>query len=346
VYVQRQKDGPGFNVFAASLENTSRPALWYAGAVPFDYRATAPSCAGDTLCFDSVRFLLGDFDGDGKADLMVIGAREGGTAFWLLRNAGGRFEAPRLWLQTSRAFRPEITQQYVAADFNGTGRAGILIAQKRSDAGLDLWVASSAGLSGSAPTLWAQAKTLRQNSNLLALQGTGSRTSLVAVDSADGRLALTPIANAGAHMTIGERKLLPASFVPDFVKVAAGAAQGKDSNTLLLLTPHLDGTSDDALIDISTIDATGATTTPVQTATLRGMSWSDVFPAVVRDNGNVSLVLYRRTDATLGDFYFTGGAAALTRYPLNANFAPGDAQELGALPGLFSETLRIDRLAQ
>ncbi|MFP3656229.1 FG-GAP repeat domain-containing protein, partial [Burkholderia sp. SIMBA_052] len=89
--------------------------------------------------------LLGDFDGDGKADLMVVTARQAGTAFWLLRSTGARFEAPRLWLQTSSAFKPELTQQYVAADFTGTGRAGVLIAQKRADSGLDLWVASSAG---------------------------------------------------------------------------------------------------------------------------------------------------------------------------------------------------------
>ncbi|HYS62646.1 MAG TPA: ricin-type beta-trefoil lectin domain protein [Paraburkholderia sp.] len=346
VYVQRQHDGPGFNVYAASLAKASRPALWYAGIVPFDPRATAPSCANDTLCFDSVRFLLGDFDGDGKADLMIVAARHDGTAFWLLRSAGDRFEAPRLWLKTSSTFKPELTQQYVAADFTGTRRAGVLIAQKRADSGLDLWMASSAGASGSAPTLWAQAKNLRQNANFLPLQTAGSRASLVAVENAGGRLALTPITNDGARLTIGERKLLPAHFAPDFVKVTAGAVHGKDSNTLILLTPHLDETSGDAMIDIATINPHDATGAPIQAATLRGMSWSDVFPAFVHENGHAALVLYRRVDATLGDFYFTGGSPALSRYPVADGFALGAAQELGDLPGLFSETVRIDRLAQ
>jgi hypothetical protein len=192
----------------------------------------------------------------------------------------------------------------------------------------------------------AQAKTLRQNANLLPVQTAGSRTSLVAVDGADGRLALTPISNDGTRMTIGERKLLPASFLPDFVKVTVGAVHGKASNTLILLTPHLDGTNEDALIDIATLDTADANAVPVQAATLRGMSWSDVFPAFVRDKRNAALVLYRRTDATLGDFYFTGGAPALTRYPVGDGFALGAAQDLGELPGLFSETVRIDRLAQ
>ena len=346
VYVQRQHDGPGFNVYAASLAKASRPALWYASTVSFDPNATAPSCTTDTLCFDSARFLLGDFEGDGKADLMVITARQGGTAFWLLRSTGERFEAPRLWLQTSNAFRPELTQQYVTADFSGTGRAGVLIAQKRTDSGLDLWLASSTGSAGATPTLMTQAKNLAQNANLLPVQLSGSRASLVAVDGANGRLALTSIANDGTRMSIGERKLLPASFLPDFVKMTVGPVQGKASTTLILLTPHLDGTNEDAVIDVATLDTADAKGEPVQAARLQGMFWSDVFLAFVRDRRNAALVLYRRTDATLGDFYFTGGAPALTRYPVGNGFALGPAQDLGELPGLFSETVRIDRLAQ
>lgn len=346
VYVQRQHDGPGFNVYAASLVKASPPALWYASTVPFDPRATAPSCTNDALCFDSARFLLGDFDGNGKTDLMVITARQGGTAFWLLRSTGERFEAPRLWLQTSNAFRPELTQQYVAADFNGSGRAGVLIAQKRTDSGLDLWLASSTNSAGTAPTLVAQAKALPQNVNLLPVQVPGSRASLVAVGAANGRLALTQIANDGTRMSVGERRLLPVNFQPDFVKVTLGAVHGKASNTLILSTPHFDGATDDAVIDIATLDTADASSVPVQAATLRGMSWSDVFPFFVRDKRNAALVLFRRTDATLGNFYFTGGAPALTRYPVSNGFALGPAQDLGELPGLFSETVRIDRLAQ
>ncbi|MFP3565364.1 PIG-L family deacetylase [Paraburkholderia sp. SIMBA_030] len=346
IYIQRQHDGPGFNVYAASLSKAARPALWYANPVPFDYRSTTPSCADDKLCFDSVRFLLGDFDGDGRADLMVIAARRGGTAFWLLRNAGDRFEAPRLWLQTSRVLKPELAQQYVAADFTGRGRASVLIAQRRADSGLDLWIASSTGAASPAPALWAQAKNLPQNANFLPVHTEGSRASLVALDGSGGRLALTQIANDGAHLLIGERRVLPARFVPDFVKAAIGALHGKDSDALVLLTPHLDSASDDAVIDISTVNLADAAKAPVQAAALRGMSWSDVFPALVRDNRNTALVLYRRTDATLGDFYFTGGSAALLRYPAGEGFALGTAQDLGELPGLFSETVRIDRLAQ
>ncbi|CAB4049688.1 hypothetical protein LMG9964_03348 [Paraburkholderia phenoliruptrix] len=347
VYVQRQHDGPGFNVYAAALGETKPPALWYAASVPFDPRATAPSCSGVKLCFDSARFLLGDFDGDGKADLMIVTARANGTAFWLLRSTGGHFDAPRLWLQTSPAFKPELTQQYVAADFTGAHRAGVLIAQKRADSGLDLWIASSNGTADAAvaPVLVAEAKGLAQNATLLPFGNSGSRASLAALETVQERVSLTLISNDNLRMTIGERRMLPRNFMPGFVKTAVASLRGDDRDTLMLLTPRLDGTDADAQIDIAALNMADPAAEPVHVASLRGMSWSDVFPAYVRDKNGAALVLYRRVDTTLGDFYFTGGAPALLRYPLTNGFALGTPQDLGELPGLFSETVRIDRLA-
>ncbi|TDY25378.1 hypothetical protein B0G81_5839 [Paraburkholderia sp. BL6665CI2N2] len=80
-----------------------------------------------------------------------------------------------------------------------------------------------------------------------------------------------------------------------------------------------------------------------------GLPWRDTdanFIAMYKAEHGTALVLFRRTDATLGDFYFTGGAPSITRYPSGNGLALGEAQELGKLPGLFSETVRIDRLAQ
>jgi hypothetical protein len=131
VYIQRRKDGPGFNAWVAEMSRFEGAMPWYLNAVPFDPEATAPTCTADTLCFDGARFLVADFDGDGRADLMVVEPRNGGTAFWLLRSNGNRFEPPRLWYQTDSAFTPATAQQYVAGDFNGDGRADVMIAQKR-----------------------------------------------------------------------------------------------------------------------------------------------------------------------------------------------------------------------
>jgi hypothetical protein len=147
-------------------------------------------------------------------------------------------------------------------------------------------------------------------------------------------------------MTIGERKMLPAGFMPGFVKPAIASLHGEDRDTLLLVTPRLDGTDADELIDIAALDIADPAAMPAHVASLRGMSWSDVFPAYVHGKQGAALALYRRVDATLGDFYFTGGAPALSRYPLKNGLTLGTPQDLGELPGLFSETVRIDRLAQ
>ncbi len=78
---------------------------WYLNAVPFNPKATAPTCQADVLCFDSTRFLLGDFEGNGRADLMVITPRKDGTAFWLMKSTGTHFDTPRLWYRPVRAGR-------------------------------------------------------------------------------------------------------------------------------------------------------------------------------------------------------------------------------------------------
>jgi hypothetical protein len=158
-----------------------------------------------------------------------------------------------------------------------------------------------------------------------------------------------PIENEGTRFAAGERKALPSTFVPAFTRVASGSAHDNVSSTLLFLTPHFDATGEDATTDVAMLDVRNMQDimhAPVQIGTLHRLSWSNVFPALVHDPRGASLVLFRRTDATLGDFYFTGGAPALSRYRLGQNFAIGSAEELGELPGLFSETVRIDRLAQ
>jgi hypothetical protein len=90
------------------------------------------------MCFDSARFLLGDFEGKGRADLMAVTARNGGTAFRPMPSTGKHFDAPHLWYRTTAAGTAETSQQYVAADFNGDGRAEVMMAQKRGDAVLKL----------------------------------------------------------------------------------------------------------------------------------------------------------------------------------------------------------------
>ncbi|WP_232316505.1 hypothetical protein [Candidatus Burkholderia verschuerenii] len=80
-----------------------------------------------------------------------------------------------------------------------------------------------------------------------------------------------------------------------------------------------------------------------ESASLSDVSFADSIPAVIRhtepDNG-ASLILFKRANASLQEFYFTGGAPSLTGYDFDAqSFALGPVQIWGDLPGLFSESL-------
>ncbi|MFB9125989.1 hypothetical protein ACFFYR_23600 [Paraburkholderia dipogonis] len=82
------------------------------------------------------------------------------------------------------------------------------------------------------------------------------------------------------------------------------------------------------------------------------IAWHVVVGCVFRNScatnrGRHLVLFFERTDATLGDFYFTGGAPAITRYPSgNRPGAWAKLRNSANYTGLFSETVRIDRLAQ
>ena len=344
VYVQRRRDGPGFNVWVADMSRLPTAAPWYMNAVPFDAHAGAPTCAGDTLCFDSVRFLLGDFEGTGRDDLMVIAPRNGGTAFWLMRSTGTRFEAPHLWYQTSSALTPASAQQYVAGDFDGSGRAGVMIAQKRSDATLDLWVVASEGMTGQTPALWMKASGLSTNARFLPARVAGSkqRTGLIAIETVNSAMAVTQLASSGSAFNGQLRGNTYAEFAPAFAKVVAGDVDGDGIDDLVVLQPRGDGPN----IDVWRMKGGAQPGDPVKVATLHESSYADAVPALVRRDRNETLVLFKRANAKLGDFYFTGGAPCLVSYDFELSSKLGPVQIWGDLPGLFSEALWINTLSQ
>ncbi len=343
VYVQRRKDGPGFNVWVAEMSRFEGAMPWYLNAVPFDPEATAPTCRADTLCFDGARFLVADFDGDGRADLMVVTPRNGGTAFWLLRSNGSRFEAPRLWYQTSSAFTPDTAQQYVAADFNGHGRADVMIAQKRDDAGLDLWVLTGNAATANAPVRWLEAPQLDAAARFLPARLAGSsREGLLAVENVNSALAVTQIASTGSAFSAGERGTPYPQFPRASVKVAAGDVEGTGIDDLVVLQPR----GDNASIDVWKMKGGKTFGPPVRVGTLADTSYADTMPALIRRNDRTTLMLFRRANATLGEFYFTGGAPSLSGYDFDPSSKLGPVQIWGNLPGLYSESLWLRSLAQ
>ena len=343
VYIQRRKDGPGFNVWVADMSRLETAEPWYLNAVPFDPHATAPTCSADTLCFDSVRFLIGDFDGDGRDDLMVISPRHGGTAFWLLRSTGTRFEAPRLWYQTTSAWTPANAQQYVAGDFTGEGRAGVMIAHKRGDAGLNLWVLASVGKTGRAPALWMQASGLSCAARFLPVRTAGSpRAGLVAIENVNGAMALTQLTSSGSAFAGALRSNTYQQFSSTMTKVAAGDIDGDGTDDLVMLQPRGDGPD----IDVWAIKGGSTFGAPVRAGTLSESSYADALPAIVRREHRQTLVLFKRANAKLGPFYYTGGAPMLIGYDFDSAFKLGAAQIWSEMPGLFSESLWLRNLSQ
>ena len=343
VYVQRRKDGPGFDVWVADLSRNPNAATWYVNAVPFDSTAIGPTCSGDIICFDSVRFLLGDFEGDGKADLMVIAPRNGGTAFWLLHSTGTHFEAPRLWYQTTSAWTPRLAQQYVAADFTGTGRADVMIAQRRDEAGLNLWVLRSNGVTGQAPSLWMPATGFSLGTRFLSAHIAGStHTGLLAVENVSSGLAVTQLASSGIGFSGKYRANIYSGLSPAFAKVIAGDVDGDGIDDLVVLQPH----GENASIDVWGVKGGKTLGEPVHFATLKGTSYSDAMPALVRRGSKQTLVLFKRANVPLGNTYFTGGAPGLLAYDFNCGFRLEPVQDWGDLPGLFSEALWLNRLRQ
>jgi LmbE family N-acetylglucosaminyl deacetylase len=350
VYVQRRRDGPGFDVWVADLARGAPAVRWYANAVPFDVRAVTPTCVGDKLCFDETRFLVGDFEGNGRADLMAIAPRRGGTAFWLMRSTGKRFEAPRLWYQSTPEFPPALAQQYVAADFTGSGRADVLIAHRPSGPGLNLWVLTSNGLTGNAPALWLRAPGLAGSARLLPAHLAGSpRIGLIALENLDSGLGVTQLASSGRAFSGSSRTDVLKGFLPAFAKVVAGDVDGDGVDDLIVLSARNPDAKDHANIDVRSIKGGTRFGEPTRVATLADVSWADEIPALVRNvtpGNGATLVLFKRANAVLGDTYFTGGAPGLLGYDVGRDFRLGPAQNWGDLPGLFSETLRLGRLKQ
>jgi hypothetical protein len=345
VYVQRRKDGPGFNVWVAEMSRFDNASTWYLNAVPFDPQATAPTCQADTLCFDGARFLLGDFDGDGRADLMIVTPRENGTAFWLLRSAGTHFEAPRLWLQTNAQFTPETAQQYVAGNFTGDKRADVMIAQRRQDSGLDLWVVKSNGMSGVAPALWLDAGKLDASARFLPARVDGSPLiGLIATEDLNGALALSQIASTGSAFSASYRTNVITQLHAAFTKIVAGDIDGDGIDDLVLLEP-LGGATGTRVWTMKGGKLFG----PLhESATLPQVSYADSMPALIhRDehDQSASLILFRRANARLQEFYYTGGAPSLAGYDFEPSFKLGPVQIWGELPGLFSESLWLKSLA-
>ncbi|MEM5438686.1 RICIN domain-containing protein [Paraburkholderia diazotrophica] len=348
VYVQRRADGPGFDVNVQALSKADKPVRWYANTVPFDSRATTPTCRADSLCFDSARFLLGDFDGDGRADLMVVTPRNGGTAFWLLRSTGSRFTAPVLWFQSDSRMPAGRVQQITSYSIKKKEPAKVLIAIQKRDNGVELWTASADPAGHVQQTQVLDDSRLKSNLRLLAVPNNrADAASFVAVQPTDdnSRIAIVPLDAEGGHWSVGAPAMLPATFKPDMTKFATSDPHSDaDADASVVMTvPHF---ASPGGVDVWKLDAAHPDSAPVPLASLRGIQWQDTTPAVTSDGKHSTLVFYQRADAILDNTLFTAGNAALVQYAMNGNSVQALPTATVQLPAMYSETLWLERLTQ
>jgi hypothetical protein len=311
--------------------------------VRFDSRATMPTCGADTLCFDSARFLIGDFDGDGRADLMVVTPRDGGSAFWLLRSNGNHFSAPVLWFQSDKSIPAARVQQYLAFSPRDTPREKILVAVQRSDQAVDLWTISSDQAGHIQQTKVPAPNNLNSNVQLLTVRSTRKDTAtFVAVQSADDnrRVAVTTFSVDKEHWSFGAASVVPAQFERDFTRFTSDTSADA---AIVMTVPHF---QEPGGVDVWKWHVQHRDTAPVLLAYLRDLRWQDAAPALLRDKNRTALVFYSRADAILANTLFSAGNGELVRYAFNGNDLQSIPMEGFPLPAVYSETLWLDRLVQ
>ncbi|KNH04397.1 hypothetical protein BRCH_02098c [Candidatus Burkholderia brachyanthoides] len=146
----------------------------------------------------------------------------------------------RLWYQTGTRWTPDIAQQYVTGDFNGNGRADVMIAQKRQDAGLDLYVVTSNGTTANAPSLWLEARNLDTGTRFLPAHidaSNSKRSGLLAMGDVDGALAVSQFPSTGSAFTANCRTSVYKEFDAANAKFAAGDIDGDGIDDLVVLAP-------------------------------------------------------------------------------------------------------------
>ncbi|MEM5372312.1 PIG-L family deacetylase [Paraburkholderia azotifigens] len=345
IYIQRRPDGPGFDVLVQTsiLSKPEEPENWYANAIHFDSRATQPTCNAETLCFDSARFLVGDFNGDGRADLMVVTPRRGGSAFWLLKSNGNRFLAPTLWFQSDERIPADRAQQYIAYSTRESPNEKVLIAMQRPDKTAELWTVGANRAGHIEQTKVLDSARFKSGVQLLSLRSERKAFApFIAIQSTDDkrRISVTPFFFDNGGWNTGAPLLLSSQFKRDSTRFASDA--GTDMS-IVIAVPHF---AEPGGVDVWKWNLARPMSAPVLLAYLRDIRWQDAAPSVLHDANSAALFFYERTDVTLTNTFFSAGKSALARYVFDRKELPATPMEVFPLPAVYSESLWLERLVQ
>src|SRR5471030_589122 len=340
IYIHRQGEGPGFNIWVADQNNTA--TKWFENTITFDSTATAASCGAQSLCYDETRFLLGDFTGDGKADVMAIKpSLTGGTQFWLLKSTGTSFSAPVLWSEISNYWRADSTQQYLAGDFNSDGRDDILLTFQRGDSGLNFWVVLSNGNSAQEPQNWLEAPKLPRSTHVLLGKVYGStKQGLLAVYPSGDSLSITQYASDGTSFQQEKTDVLHIIWYKN-AKVITSDLDNDGLDDLVVLHARGDGSGTNLWVSKGG-QHFGA---PVLLSNLTTISWADMYPGILDvGEGSHSLIMFSRDNVILDDIHFTAGGIKISAVDITSTLNISSPYIWSDATGMFSETLWRERL--
>ncbi|WP_460156066.1 RICIN domain-containing protein [Pseudomonas sp. S2_H10] len=335
VKVIRRSDGPGVDVWVSSTKDGMVESKeWYAGRVAFDAESLQFTCGNNEICYDQSRYLLADFDGDGKADLMAISpGKGGGTLFSLMKNLNNNFDHPEVWATLTSPFDYELAQQYLAGDFRGVGKQDVLIAHTRGDSGLNFWVMTNEGGGLNAPSLWAQAAGLGKAAHLFVVNSEGDGFSdVLAVDLVDEHLRMSVLKSTRSGFVVGP----PSNYI-DFLYARSKIVTVNSPVTHLTDVWVLHARGDGAATNFWRLANNGdGSFTPSGSPVYQdaSLAWADIQPYARTSGTGSQILLVHRVNNPVGEYYWRVGPVGVKALNLNAAGVPLDLINYGQL-GLF-----------
>ncbi|MFC9688276.1 discoidin domain-containing protein [Kribbella sp. NPDC056951] len=184
------------------------------------------------------RSVTGDFDGDGKTDVMLMRTETGQRlGLYLLKATGGAYE-PRgqaVWRSSGEGWSLGTTRM-LAGDLNADGRDEIVLQRDTFDGGWQAYVLSGAG--GGQPASWlrtapSSGQWAKSSPVIADLDGDG-RKDLVTLDDRGGcRLRATFFRSTGTGFDAGTTKY-DGSHCADRARSVAGDVTGDGQDDLVI----------------------------------------------------------------------------------------------------------------